>query len=213
MGKIILAVIFLISIHPIYCQKYDTKYIIYKADSILHKVVGDSLYKYFTYDTNSYYEYIDESGKTSWETLNEFPETKGDFVEIDVRFDFIYPLIEEIRGFSSVRFDKELIFKDSIYLDFIPDFLKENRKCDFISSERALEIAKNIFTHEGEYEIDASLNYNSNIYRYVYYVNVILKKYNEETDDEFGYIEYVIVDALNGEVLEHQFGQYIKRMR
>ena len=207
------ALLFLFCIYPIYGQKYNTKYIINKADSILHEVVGDSLYRFFAYDTNSYYEYIDEIGETNWETLNEFSETKGKFVKVDVRFFFDYPIVKGIKGTSQIEFDKDLISQDSINLKFIPDFLKENRKCDFITSEKAIEIAKGFITQKGKYELEATLNYDNATCRYIYFIENILRKYFEKTDDESTESEFVIVDARTGKVLEHQFGQSYKRIR
>ena len=213
MKKILYFILFLICTYPIYGQKYNTKYIIHKADSVLHKTVGDSVYKFFAYDTNSYYEYMDELGETNWKTLNEFSETKGNFVEVDVRFFFDYPMVKGINGITHVKFDKDLILQDSIPLNFIPDFLIENRKCDFISLEKAVEIAKEFITKKGKYGLDAILNYDNTTHKYIYSVENILKKYLGNTDDESRESEFVIVDAITGKVLEHQFGQSYKRLR
>jgi len=187
-------------------QTYKTKYIIDKADSILKFRVGDALYQYFTYNTNSYYKYRGFNNKSHGQALIKSKKTKGKFIKANVRFWFDYSLIKGIYGIAHLNFDSNLNLIDSLTLDFIPDFLWNNKKCNFISSDTALKIAIDSIKEKGLFEIKPFLHFDSKHRRYVYEINNILK----QKKGEINYIEYteslievIRVDAISKEILYH----------
>ncbi len=208
MKRIYFLILFLILLKPIFGQQFDTDFIINRADSILKKTVGDSIYKYFKYDTDSYYEYVNRFGKTNWETLNKKPKTKGDFVEVSVRFYFDYPNPKEIGGTTHVKFDKNLLLQDSLYLDFLPDFLRENRECDFLDSTKALEIAKDSILKNGLYDLTVHLHYDRFRKKYVYVFDNILSEDLDFAGNKNGDVEIVEVDAVTGSILDRRISWY-----
>ena len=204
----IILILSFFSLTRLYGQQYDTRFIIEKADNILKITLGDSLYKYFEYDSDSYYEYTTKSGKTKWRTLIKKKKTKGNFVSTDVRFNFLYPQIKEIRGNTQVKFDKHLNLIDSIYLDFIPKFLLENRKCNFINKSEALEIAKDSISKKGIYDLSVRLNFDVMRKTYVYVISNILSERLNLAGYKHGDIEVVEVNAVSGKIINSQIMRY-----
>lgn len=166
--SIIMIFVSFVSLHG---QTYDTKMIIDKADSILKSRVGDSLYQYFKYDKNSYYEFKGLNNKSHWKALIKSKKTKGRFINTGVRFYLDYPLIKGIAGTTHIQFDSNLNLVGSLYLDFVPDFLLHNKDCDFISNESALKIAGDSLKEKGLYDIKPYLHFDIQRKRYVYEIN------------------------------------------
>lgn len=208
MKRIYFLILFLILLKPIFGQQFHTDFIINRADNILKETVGDSIHRYFKYDKHSYYEYVNRFGKTKWETLNKKPRTKGKFVEVDVRFYFDYPYVDEIGGTTHIEFDKDLSLTDSIYLDFLPDFIKENRNCDFIDSTAALHIAKDSISKKGLYDLTVFLHFDIFRKRYIYVIDNILSEKLDFAGNKQGDMEIVEVDAVSGEILDHRISWY-----
>jgi hypothetical protein len=204
-----------------YGQSYDTQVIINKADSILRQNVNDSIYKYFVFDSSSYYEFSgffrssDFIGEykgflNSWgvKRLLKNKRSKGHFKETDVRFRFNYTPFKGIKGMGFVRFDSLLNLREPPYLAFIPDFLWKEKSCDFISYEKALIIAQNSFKYKGIEPISQYLEYDSEYKRYIYIIDNTLTKSTDLYGHDTGETEVVKIDAVTGEILDYYKGWY-----
>lgn len=202
-------------------QSYDTRMIISKADSILRHTVNDSIYQYFKFDSGSYYDYSGFFRKcdfnknyvgflNGWgvKRLTQTKRTKGKFRNTDVRFHFEHPKIKEIRGMTFVKFDENLNLVEPLYLDFIPDFIKENRDCDFISNDTALKIAKDSLKQKGLYGIKPYLSYDFHRKRYTYEIDNALTEVKDAYGNNTGNMEVLIIDAITKEILYHDINWY-----
>jgi len=67
--KFLTTILLTFFISQVYSQTYETTKIIAKADSILKSTSGDYLYKYFKYDSTTYYEYTTKRNRKKWENL------------------------------------------------------------------------------------------------------------------------------------------------
>jgi|WetSurMetagenome_2_1015567.scaffolds.fasta_scaffold121772_1 hypothetical protein len=197
-----------VSFMSLHGQTYETKMIIDKADSILKLRVGDRLHQYFKYDTNSYYEYKGFNNKSHWKALIKSKKTKGKFINTDVRFYLDYPLIKGISGTTHIVFDSNLNLADSLYLDFIPDFLFHNTDCNFISNESVLKIASDSLKEKGLYDVKPYLNYDNQRKRYVYEINNTLTNQKDAFGNSHGDMEVLIIDAITKEILYHKINWY-----
>lgn len=187
-------------------QTYETEKIISKADSILKVVVGEYLYQYYQYDSNSYYEYLTSRDKTNLENLSKKIKTKGKFIKTKVRFNFRHPDFDWILGYTSNAFDVNLKLKDTLRYDFVPLFVKENRPYDFISSDNAIKISRTRLKKKGIENIRTILHFDMQRQLYLWIVLNNFMKY-ETREKKIGYnTEYVNIDALTGEILEHYEG-------
>ena len=189
-------------------QTYPTKMIIAKADSILKITVGDSVYKYYHYDKLSCYEYNNSKNKPNLKYLTKNKNTKGHFRYADVRFYFSHPILKGICILTSVKLDSNLNLMDSICLEQIPDFIKQGKPCDFISSEKALGIAKDSIKYKGIEQVKEYFDYNSKHKRYVYIVYNVLSRQPDSQGLDSGEEETIIIDAITGKILEHWKGWY-----
>jgi hypothetical protein len=197
-----------VSFNSLHGQTYDTKMIIAKADSILKQRVGDTLYQYFKYDKNSYYEYQGFKNESNWKALVKGKKTKGKFVNTDVRFYLDYPFVNGIRGTAHIQLNSDLNLVGSIPLDFVPEFLLKNKKCDFMSKEKALEIAKDSLKYKGIDKMESYLEYESKYKRYVYTIHNILTKQTDSNGRNSGESETLKIDAITGKILDHWKGEY-----
>jgi hypothetical protein len=182
--------------------------IIDKADSILKLRVGDRLHQYFKYDSNSYYEYKRFNNRSHWKALIKSKKTKGKFINTDVRFYLDYPLIKGISGTAHIEFDSNLNLVGSLNLDFIPDFLLQNKDCDFISNESALKVASDSLKEKGLYEIKPYLHFDLQRKRYVYEINNTLTVKKDAFGNSHGDMEVLIIDAITKEILYHEINWY-----
>lgn len=197
--KILPTIILTFFISQGFSQTYETKMIITKADSILKNRAGDNLYQFFKYDPQTYYEYGIKKNKLKWKTLNKKPSTKGDFKKSYVRFNFSHPEYPWIQSFTSIRFDSLLNLSEPFDLNFIPDFLKQGRKSNYISEKQALEIAESTVLKDRIKRVEAQLIYNNKTETYKWEILNFLSKNS---------VDSVYVDPITGKVLMYDYDLY-----
>lgn len=194
-------------------QSYSYEQILSKADSIFRANVDERLLKYFHRDSTSLSNRQDKivSGQT----------TKGTFEHVLVFYNFSYK-----ESIVNASFHKGyLVYSILIELDsglglannldaefdnfaFIPQYVKDQRPCDFISMDKALEIAKDDGIKNGIEPPSAELDYSSgDVKGYFWFVNSPLTK---ETHDGrlHGEADTVIIDAVSGKILRHELTNY-----
>jgi hypothetical protein len=185
-----------------YGQQYYSADIIKKADSIMQATVGERIFKqYLHYDSSSYYEFKNFSGKTKWKTLTAFKETKGKFKNISVRYLFCLNKYDIYCLSTSIEFDSSLNQKGKVSTYFIPEYVLDNTECNFITDTAALNIAKSKFTRQGIKPITAGLTYDHNRKLYIWTVDNTLTKKIDSFGKNYGEIQIVEIDALTGKVL------------
>lgn len=95
--------------------------------------------------------------------------------------------------------DKNLSLKDSLTFDFIPDFVKEGQPCDFISPEKALEVAKANFKEKGFEIYGPELKNDEKQKQYIYTINNKLTQ-----SPRFGKLECMEINALTAEIKTYE---------
>jgi len=191
--KLVASFILLILSFQLKAQTFGTTSIIKKADSILKATVGERLYQFYTYDSDTYYEYVKKNGKTSWETLNKKAKTKGNFVNTNVRFDFKHPEHYWITGYTGIKLDANLELIDSLNTNFIPEFLVNDQPCNFISAEEALEIANPILEQNGINQVTCQLTFDLRAQVYIWTVEDLIYE---------NYSDFVNINAVTGEITD-----------
>lgn len=188
-----------------YAQKYYTADVRAKADSILRLYLGDSVfYKYARYDTDTYYEYINVLGKTSWETLSTFKKTKGKFVEVDMRWNLLIPYpkcpaYDTIKGKTFFVLNDSLSPIDKPYFDFIPDFYWSKDSCHIIDRTQAMAVAEKQPLCSSPYPLQATLLYDKkNLFHWE--ISHILWQRKDDLNNDYGDIEILSIDAQTGTV-------------
>lgn len=189
-------------------QNYKTSFIISKADSILKCQLGDTLFSYVKYDKDSYYQYKSIWGKTNWERLDKYKKTKGKFIEVDVRLFVEIPFpncpeFDTIKGRTSFRLDSLLRPIEKPYLDFIPDIYWTKKKCNLISKETAIQIAKNEKLENGIEPLSGKLEYDIKVKSFFWEISNYLTRMRIFKDRDSGQVEIVRIDANTGEIKNH----------
>lgn len=197
----------------VYGQKYKTNLIIAKADSILRTELGDTLFSYAKYDKNTYYEYKSILGKKKWETLDKNKRTKGKFIEVDMRWFVVIPFpncpdYDTIKGMTSYRLDNLLRPIEKPYLEFIPENYWEKKKCNLISKEVAIEIARRDKLAQGIEPLIARLVYERKEKLFFWEITNYLTRNRVLKDFDSGQVETVKIDANTGKVVTHDVCHY-----
>jgi hypothetical protein len=183
-------------------QHYYSADIIKKADNIMKATVGERLFtKYFHYDTDSYYEYKNFWGKKSWKTLTDTKRTRGKFKNMRVRYLFCLDTFNISCLLTWIQFDSILNKTDTVDTYFMPKYVLENKKCNFINDTTAINIAKTKFTRQGIKPISAGLSYDHNKKLYIWSVSNVLTKNVDSFGKDYGEIQIAEIDALTGEII------------
>ena len=194
-------------------QNYKTDFIISKADSILKSQLGDTLFSFVKYDKNTYYEYKSIWGKTKWERLNKCKKTKGKFVNVDVRWFVKIPFpncpeFDSIKGETSFRLDSLLRPIEKPYLDFIPDIYWTKKKCNLISKETAIQIAKSQKLKQGIEPLSGKLEYDIKVKSFIWEISNYLTRMQLINGSSSGQVEIVKIDANTSEIKNHDIYFY-----
>ena len=103
---------------------------------------------------------------------------------------------------------KNLYLIEPINLSFIPHFLLENRKCDFITKQKALKIGIENFKESGIKINEPILIFNIETNSYVYRVENVLTKSKNIIGKDTGKTEVLIINPLSGKIIERIEGLY-----
>jgi len=178
-----------------------------KADSILKEFVGESIFKFCSFDTHTEYNYEDIWGHTFWEKLNT-KKTKGKFKGVEMKWNVVIPypkcpLYDTVSGKVNIYFDS--ILRPGILhpLNFIPEICWKNDSCQFISDEQALIIARRQNLKKGIDSLKATLKYDSETKIFFWEVNQTLRKNEFEWENEI-----VTIEPNTGVVLKHYWAAH-----
>ncbi|MQP53678.1 MULTISPECIES: hypothetical protein [unclassified Flavobacterium] len=188
-------------------QRHKTKDVLKIADSILSLNVNPEIIKYFKGYTGSYQKYkngkyYSHRGFTHKTKLNKNVE------EIWILYHFNFPEVEDLTNGTWLKLDKNLNLIEPINLSFIPQFLLENRKCDFITKQEALKIGIENFKESGIKINEPILIFNKETNSYVYRVENVLTKSKNIIGKDTGKTEVLIINSLSGEIIERLEGLY-----
>ena len=198
---------FLIFTSTLFSQKIQTESIIKTSDSILTAEVGEKLFKYFTISEGSYYKFR----KNKYETTGKFLSKKAineKVNEIWVLYHFECAELQNVRSGLWLKLNENLKLIEPLKIDFIPDFLKNNKPSNFITNESAEKIIEKSFKEKGFEISKPELKFDKKNGKYVYYSNNKITKSKNAVGEDCGEMENIEIDALNGEVLSLKKGFY-----
>ena len=188
-----------------YSQTYQTRVILNRSDSLLKVNLGEKLFSYCKFDSNTYYEYKNAFGKTHWKKLLISSKTKGNFVSTDIEYKFKFPCPQEdsLKGNISVFLDSNLKLRQKIVFDFIPKFLLHDSVCQFISKSEVLEIASKQNLKKGIKDIKCffSCDKNSSIHKWIWQIDNYISEYKDSDGHSHGKVEILTIDAITKEIL------------
>lgn len=200
--------LFLFFANYTYCQSYETKDVIAKAESYLKKAVGEELFKYFSLGDHSYYEYKTKSGKSKWKDISCGKQTKGIFVNADhINFildhpTFQYPYVSKT---IYVELDSDLNLIRDIYIDQIPKYLLNNKPSDWKTELQIDEIIKQQNLKKGVNKVSKRLEFDTELKEYFWNVFNTLNEEKCFSDEEILHI-----NVISGVVFKHfEERQYI----
>lgn len=107
-----------------------------------------------------------------------------------------------------VKFDNNLNLIAPLYLDFLPDFVLENRPCDFISKDTAFKIARDSLKKNGLYDLKVTLDYDSQRKKYTIEILNTLTDEKDFRGNNTGNVEVLVIDAICKEILYHEISWY-----
>jgi hypothetical protein len=217
-------------------QTYTYEQILSKADSTVRTQVNQDLLKYFHRDSvvikydfrrPHWRKYLNRQGE-----IRKGEKTKGHFQYALIYYNFYFkePVINADLHKGYLTFSIDILFdsrlnprfcqgdpsdfnfdspgQTHVDLSFIPAYVKENRTCDFIPMQRAIEIGKQANIKNGIEPITATLDYDGgDLKRYCWWINSPLTR--EKHDDHIhGEADTVTIDAVTGKVISHNTTTY-----
>ncbi|WP_289056280.1 hypothetical protein, partial [Carboxylicivirga marina] len=146
----------------LYSQVYETNLIIEKAEKELQVAVGEHLFHYFILDQDSKYAYKTKSGKVKHALLTKKSQTKGDFIAVGVKFTLQHPDFNYnyVRKYVNIKLDSALNLKGIPYTDFIPEFLKKNNPCNWLSEKDIHEVLEGLNLTKSKYPLFRRLDFD-----------------------------------------------------
>jgi hypothetical protein len=213
--QILFSLVIILTSTQAFSQTYSYEQIVGTADSIVKANLDPKLLKYFSRDSGDIkYEFKRNKWrkyKTRYARINKGEITKGNFNRTHMFYGFHYkePLINDplVPGFLPgdifLVFDSKLNQTEQVDLSFIPKYVREQRPCDFITMDKAIELSKLDKIQNGLEPLTATLSYNGNLKNYCWCVTSVLKKepYRNSTRGE---ADTVTIDALTGQILSHE---------
>jgi hypothetical protein len=185
-------------------QHYKSADLIKKADSIIKTTVSERIFtSHFHYDTDSYYEYKNFWGKKKWKILTKNRCTKGKFKNMQMRYLFCLDKYNATCQLTWIEFDSALNKIGPLETGFIPEYILENKECNFISDTMALQIAKNTFNKKEIRKNSIGLSYDYKRKMYVWRIDNILTENTNSFGEKYGKIQLVEIDALTGKILSY----------
>ena len=133
--------------------------------------------------------------------------TKGNFVSMRVRYNFCLRNLNISCNMSIAEFDNHLNFVDTFNTNFIPQYVLDNTECNFITDTAAITIAKSKFSKQGVKPISAGLTYDYQKRLYVWKVDNVLIEKVDGFGKNYGELELVEINALDGIILS--FSPYV----
>ena len=202
----LLLLTFFISLNGI-AQRIKTADVLRVSDSIILQNTNSNLFPFFSVNVGSYYSY--EKGKRS--TTGKFlskRKLKKHVNEIWVLYSFKYSKITGVKGGTWVKLNKKVKLIEPISVDFIPQFLWNNTKSNFISNEIAYKIAAGNFEKEGIKIDEPELYFDEKFNSYVYVVINKLNEFKNADNKPCGNTEVLKINAETGKILEKFDGYY-----
>lgn len=191
-------------------QKLYTDSIFRIADSILTAHVGPKIFmENFSRSPESTIEYMGLLGDVNKTNLLPGKKTSGRIVEIIVQYAFsLHDPRIIFNNNAQVRLNAKLQLLSEPELYFIPDFLIENRKPDFIPYERAFSIARSNQMREVSKPSNAYIIYDANrrIYKWVF-ENYAEGPKEQGRPGQFS-TEVMELNAVTGDLISHTTNKF-----
>lgn len=187
-----------------FSQKIDRNLLISLGDSVLNATIGNSYTRFYHLDSASTVNYY-----TVFGTIKEFHFLKKEkinsrFSNAHLIYKIEYPEIEELESNLFVIIDKNLNI--NIYTLEIPEFILQNKECNFIRKNQVVQIAEQHLVQKGiRTEYYLSTDPQTNDFRWE--INNIIK---ESSDTGFmdGEMECLIINPITGDVIKQEIMHY-----
>jgi len=183
-------------------QKINKSEIIKISDSIILSNTNSHLMEFFNSTEGSYCRY--KNGKIIKIDKLDLSQIQ----EIWVHYKFNHPELSPISNGLWVKLDEDFKLIEPLDLKFIPEFLWKNEAKNFITKEKAKQIAISKFEKKGIKIDDAELMYNDKTNSYVYIVYNKLNEKPNSANKPSGNTEVIKVDAITGNIVEKFDGYY-----
>jgi len=193
-----LLILFWIS-SPSFGQRHKTVDIIKKADSLIISVVGQDVFnEHYQLDTTFKIDPVQLTYDKDQEIkhISLKSKTIRHFKYISVDYIFYLKKYEQPLVLTRIILDKDLNPKYSVDTSFIPKFILQKTKDNFLSKEQALSIAKSNFKKQG-LKIESRIYYDPDRKSYVWEFTNLLEEFTGGSKS----VEVIKIDPVNGQTI------------
>lgn len=200
----IITIIFLFFSISGFSQYKNTSDLIAMGDSVLSNTIGAKYLDYYKLDTNSYYKHKNIFNQTRESKLIKNKKVKRRFELASVGYKIDYPDIKELSSTLYVVLDNNGEVKK--YIDDIPNFVLENRECNFISKTRIVEIGDSLLKEKG-IRIVYKLYVDNGDKKFIWEIDNIIR---DCTEHKFmnGKMEMIKINPITGGINEQRLVEF-----
>ncbi len=196
--------LFLLIPLALFSQRIKTLEVVKTSDSILQTKVGERIFKCFKISEGSYYKFKNSSTYESYGKFLSKKALKKNTTEIWVLYSF---RSDDLIAGLWVKLDSELKLIEDLELNFIPEFLKNDKPSNFITYQNAKQIAIDSFKKPSIGIEEPKLIFEDKKDKYIYRVISMITKIKINGKDT-GETEIIEIDALDGKILNISKGYY-----
>jgi hypothetical protein len=196
-----------------YAQRYKTEDIIAVTDRTLKEKTDAHLVKCFSFNkAQSFYQIKKREGKFKFKKMPKGNKAlKKKFYAAHIVYDMLMPYgdckpWDTIKGRCAidVKIDSVLLIDKEPDLRFIPNFVSNYAPCNFISAEKAIQLALDDGLKSGITPPYAFLKYQPERKRTVWVVLRTIWNSENFNNDKEVQDDMVIIDAANAWILQHK---------
>ncbi|MDV7140985.1 hypothetical protein R3X28_19010 [Maribacter sp. TH_r10] len=208
MKKTITILILILSFKSSFSQKKELEpEVIKKAEFYLKKAVGEDLFEYFEL-ASWYIEYYQHKSKAKKRIRKKnYTRKKKNYINIKkVGFNLNHPdfKYENISKYSTVILDFDLNLIEKIDIDYIPQFLLENKPSNWLNENKIDSIAETNKMKKGIKPITKTLTFDTKSKKYYWKVTNQLNEKSRYRCD----MEVLEIHPVNGIVLKQYETEY-----
>ena len=200
MQKISFLIFFCFILISSFGQRYKTVDIIKKTDSLIISMVGQDVFnEHYQLDTT----FKIDPGQLTYDkeqgirhiSLTSKNTRRFKFISVD--YVFYLKKYEQPAVLTRLILDKDLNPKYPVDTSFIPKFILQKTKHNFLSKEQALNIAKSKFKKQG-LKIESRIYYDPQQKGYVWEITNVLKEFAGGSRS----VEFIKIDPITGETIK-----------
>lgn len=187
-----------------FSQRIDRSRLISLGDSVLNATIGSSYIKYYHLDSASTVSCYNIFGKFKEVQLFKKDKISSRLINVHLIYRIEYPKIEELESNLFLTIDKDLNI--NIHTSDIPDFILQNKECNFIRKDQVVQIVEQHLKEKG-ISTEYYLRTDFKTHEFRWEILNIIKQCTEYGFVD-GEMESLIINPITGDVIKQEIVRF-----